>query len=88
VLLNTARGPLVEEQAVADALGSGRLGGFGADVSAVEPMDPNCPLLGAPNCVMTPHIAWASRAARQRLMGQAEENLAAFLRGEGRNRVV
>ena len=88
ILLNTARGPLVEEQAVADALCAGRLGGFGADVSAVEPMASDCPLLSAPNCVMTPHIAWASLAARQRLMTQAEENLAAFLRGETRNRVT
>ncbi|MCD8376184.1 MAG: D-2-hydroxyacid dehydrogenase, partial [Oscillospiraceae bacterium] len=88
ILLNTARGPLVEEGAVSAALRAGRLGGFGADVSAVEPMAPDCPLLDAPNCVMTPHIAWASLAARQRLMAQAEENLAAFLRGEARNRVV
>ncbi len=88
ILLNTARGPLVEEQAVADALNSGHLGGFGADVVTVEPMAADSPLLGAPNCVLTPHIAWASRAARQRLMTAAESNLAAYLHGEVQNRVV
>lgn len=88
ILLNTARGPLVEEKAVADALHSGHLGGFGADVAAAEPMSPDSPLLGAPNCVLTPHIAWASHAARQRLMTAAAGNLAAFLQGREQNRVV
>ncbi len=88
ILINTARGGLVDEQAVADALRSGQLGGFGADVSASEPMSPGSPLLNAPNCVITPHIAWASLAARSRLMDTAESNLDAWSRQEKKNRIV
>ena len=87
ILLNTARGPLVDEQAVAAALRSGKLAGYGADVSETEPMAADSPLLGAPNCIVTPHIAWASREARGRLIGAAVENVRAFLRGERKNRV-
>ncbi|TFG86081.1 MAG: D-2-hydroxyacid dehydrogenase, partial [Gemmatimonadales bacterium] len=84
-LLNTARGPLVEEGAVADALRSGHLGGFGADVLSAEPPPADHPLLGAPRCVLTPHLAWATREARQRLMGEVAANLQAFLQGQRRN---
>ncbi|MBR0269533.1 MAG: D-2-hydroxyacid dehydrogenase, partial [Prevotella sp.] len=68
ILINTGRGPLVDEEAVADALASGHLGGYGADVMIDEPPSPNNPLLAQRNAFITPHIAWATREARQRLM--------------------
>ncbi|MBR3081507.1 MAG: D-2-hydroxyacid dehydrogenase [Clostridiales bacterium] len=80
-LINCARGPVVDEKAVREALDSGILGGYGADVVSVEPMLPDNPLLGAPNCVITPHIAWAPRETRIRLIDAAAENLDAFLKG-------
>jgi glycerate dehydrogenase len=81
LLINTSRGPLVVEQDLADALNDGRLAGAGLDVLAVEPPSPENPLLAAQNCVVTPHIAWATRAARARLMRQVVANLEAFLAG-------
>ena len=86
-LINTSRGPLVEEQALADALNSGRIAGAGIDVLVVEPPSPNNPLLKAKNCHITPHIAWATRAARERLMKTAVDNVRLFLAG-GRQNVV
>jgi glycerate dehydrogenase len=86
-LLNTSRGPLLDERAVADALNSGQLGGAGLDVLSVEPPKADNPLLSAKNCVITPHIGWATRAARARLMHIAVENVRAFLAGEARNLV-
>ena len=80
-LINCARGPVVDEKAVREALDSGILGGYGADVVSVEPMLHDNPLLGAPNCVITPHIAWAPRETRIRLIDAAAENLDAFLKG-------
>ena len=80
-LINCARGPVVDEKAVREALDSGLLGGYGADVVAVEPMLPDNPLLGAPNCVITPHIAWAAKETRVRLIEAAADNLDAFLKG-------
>ena len=80
-LINCARGPVVDEKAVREALDSGILGGYGADVVSVEPMLPDNPLLGAPNCVITPHIAWAPKETRIRLIDAAADNLAAFLKG-------
>ena len=80
-LINCARGPVVDEKAVREALDSGILGGYGADVVSVEPMLHDNPLLGAPNCVITPHIAWAPRETRIRLIDAAADNLDAFLKG-------
>ncbi|HKJ04536.1 MAG TPA: D-2-hydroxyacid dehydrogenase [Geopsychrobacteraceae bacterium] len=87
LLINTGRGPLLDEAAVAAALNSGRLGGFGADVLSSEPPAANNPLLGAPNSFITPHIAWATREARERLYTIATDNIKAFLDGEPKNLV-
>lgn len=84
-LLNSSRGPLVDELALAQALNSGRIAGAGLDVLSVEPPPPDNPLLRARNCVITPHFAWATRAARLRLMNIAVENVRAFLDGRPQN---
>ena len=84
-LINTSRGPLVNEQDLADALNAGRLAGAGLDVLAVEPPKPDNPLVTAKNCVTTPHIAWATRSARQRLLQTTVNNLAAFVAGQPQN---
>lgn len=90
LLLNTARGGIVDESALAAALRAGRLGGAGFDVLAVEPPRAESPLLapGIPNLIVTPHVAWASREARQRLLDQVAQNIRAFLEGVARNRVA
>ena len=85
LLINTGRGPLVVEQDLADALNSGRIAGAGLDVLSVEPPPRTNPLLTAKNCLITPHIAWATRAARARLMDTAVANLRAFLAGKYQN---
>lgn len=85
VLLNTARGPLVDEAAVARALEDGSLGWYGADVVQEEPMAQDSPLLSAPHCLITPHIAWAAKESRARLMEIAAENLRAYLAGKPQN---
>ncbi len=82
LLLNTSRGPLIVDQDLADALNEGRLAGAGLDVLSVEPPPPDNPLLSARNCLVTPHMAWATFEARARLMDVAVENIAAFLRGQ------
>lgn len=85
ILINTGRGPLIDEQAVANALKAGKLGAFGADVLSSEPPAEDNPLLSAPNAFITPHIAWATVEARQRLMEICEGNLAAFVSDTPRN---
>lgn len=85
ILINTGRGPLVDEQAVADALVSGQLGGYGADVMCSEPPSADNPLFSAPNAFITPHIAWATLEARQRLMDTAVANVRMFIAGNPQN---
>jgi glycerate dehydrogenase len=87
ILINTGRGPLVDEQALADALNHGTITGAGLDVLSAEPPAPDNPLLTAKNCVITPHIAWASLQARRRLLSIAADNLSAYLKNEPQNRV-
>lgn len=85
IVINTARGPLLVEQDVADALNCGKLAGAAMDVVSQEPIKAENPLLDAKNSIITPHIAWAAKDARQRLMDIAVGNLKAFLDGESRN---
>ena len=80
-LINASRGPLIVEQDLADALNNGRIAGAAVDVLSSEPSSPDNPLLRAKNCIVTPHIAWATREARTRLLDTAIANLRAFLEG-------
>ena len=84
-LINTSRGPLIHEQDLADALNAGGIAGAGLDVLSSEPPEKDNPLLHAKNCYITPHIAWASEAARKRLMDCTVENVRAFQEGHPRN---
>lgn len=84
-VINTGRGPLIDEAALADALAKKKIAGAGLDVLSQEPQNPNSPLRPGPNCVITPHVAWASQAARRRCMQIATENVAAYLAGKPRN---
>jgi len=84
-LINTSRGPLIDEPALAEALNRGRIAGAGLDVLCEEPPQLDNPLLHARNCTITPHIAWATKAARQRLMDIAVANVRAFLQGKPQN---
>jgi len=87
ILLNTARGSLLDPYSVAQALESGKLYALGMDVAMQEPIQRSDPLLSAPNCYITPHIAWAPLAARQRLINVSVDNLRAFIDGKPINRV-
>lgn len=87
LLVNTARGALIDENAVRSALDDKTLSGFAADVLCEEPMSKDCPLLNAPNCIITPHVAWAAKETRVRLLDIAVENLRSFLNGKVINRV-
>ena len=86
-LINTSRGPLVDEQALADVLNYSKIAGAALDVVAIEPIVDSNPLLHAKNCIITPHIAWATKEARARLMDIAVNNLVAFLNGNAVNTV-
>lgn len=87
VFINTARGGLVDEFALKEALSCGHLLGAGLDVLRQEPMSPECPLLGIENCIITPHVAWAGLETRIRLMGIVEANIKNFLDGNPQNTV-
>lgn len=84
-LINTSRGPLIDEAALASALEAEEIAGAGLDVLSTEPPSPDNPLLHAKNCYITPHIAWATHSSRGRLLNMAVENLAAFLAGKPQN---
>lgn len=84
-LINTGRGELINEADLLQALQSGKLAGAGLDVLDGEPPRPDNPLFGIPNCIITPHQAWASREARQRLLNITGTNVASFLRGKPQN---
>ena len=81
-VINTARGGVIDEQALADALKNGRIAGAGLDVLTAEPMAKDCPLADIENCIITPHIAWAAYESRVRLIGIVVDNLRAFAAGE------
>jgi glycerate dehydrogenase len=86
-IINTARGPLINEQHLADALNSNQIAGAALDVLSTEPPSPENPLLTAKNCIITPHNAWISKEARQRVMDISADNIRAFLRQEPINKV-
>ena len=87
IIINTSRGGLIDEDALAKSLVSGKVSAAGLDVLKTEPPRNSSPLIGAPNCILTPHIAWAPHETRARLLYETEENILAFLRGEHRNPV-
>lgn len=88
IIINNSRGPLIVEEDLAQALHTGKVYAAGLDVTCTEPIEPDNPLLKAPNCLITPHISWASRESRARLMDTAVENLRAFLAGAAVNQVA
>jgi len=85
ILINTSRGPLIDEKAVADALSSGKLRGAAVDVVSKEPIPGDSPLLTAPNCIITPHIAWAPLETRQRLLDCVVSNIQGFINDHPQN---
>ena len=85
MLINTSRGPLIVEEDLKEALDCGKLGGAAVDVVSIEPIRNDNPLLTAKNVIITPHIAWAPRESRQRLMDVAVGNLKAFIDGNPQN---
>ena len=84
-LINTSRGPIIVDQDLADALNNEVIAGAGIDVLSIEPPPPDNPLLKAKNCIITPHISWATKEARGRLLDIAVENVKAFLQGKAVN---
>ena len=86
-LINTSRGPVVDEQALADALNSGKIAGAALDVLKAEPANPANPLLSAENCIITPHIAWAAKETRQRLLNILDKNIESCINGNPQNKV-
>ncbi len=88
LIINTSRGPLIDEEDLAEALNSRSVGGAALDVLAVEPAREENPLLKAHNCIITPHIAWAPKEARERLLNIAVDNLEGYLKGSIENRVA
>ena len=88
ILINTARGGLINEADLRNALLSGKVAAAAVDVASVEPIREDNPLLGLDNCLITPHIAWASKESRQRLMDVAVENVRAYLAGMPVNNVA
>ena len=87
ILLNTSRGGVLDEQAVAGALRSGKLKAAAVDVAAAEPIPADSPLLDAPNCIITPHMAWAPKESRQRILNTTAESIRSFLAGNTANTV-
>lgn len=85
IFINTSRGPVVDEKALANALNNEMIQGAGLDVLSVEPADKDNPLLNAKNCYITPHIAWAAKETRERLLGILEDNLKAYIDGHAQN---
>ena len=86
-IINTARGGLVNELDIKEGLLSGKIAGYAADVVANEPMNENCPLLNAKNCILTPHIAWAPLETRTRLLNVALENFCSWLNNSPKNKI-
>ena len=87
LLINTARGGLVDEFALSSALATGKIAGYAGDVVSTEPILPQNPLLNAPNCILTPHIAWAPTESRQRILNTTAENIEGYLTGSPVNKV-
>lgn len=85
ILLNTSRGGLLDERAVADALRSGQIAAAGVDVVSREPIEAENPLLNAPNCIITPHVAWAAKECRQRIVDCVIENIRTYVNGIPKN---
>ena len=86
-LINTARGQLINEQDLANALNNGIIAGAGLDVLSTEPPSSGNPLIKAKNCIITPHIAWVTKEARERIMDVTVKNIAAFLEGMVKNKI-
>ena len=87
LFINTSRGGVVDEQALAKALNSGKLAAAALDVLTAEPMSPDCPLKGVPNLIITPHVAWTPLETRERLLTITESNMRAYLAGKPENKV-
>ncbi|PTL38376.1 D-2-hydroxyacid dehydrogenase [Alkalicoccus saliphilus] len=85
MIINTSRGPLINEEDLAAALNEGKVGGAALDVVSKEPIEENNPLLTAPNCIITPHISWGTKEARERLLNISVENVKSFLESQTQN---